>query len=244
MIAFGLALQLLSRIPVRLWRAPNARELGRSVLWYPTVGVLLGLALLLLAALLGDLDAPLKAALLLVFWVWFSGGLHLDGLADTADAWVGGMGSVERTLAIMKDPACGPIGVVSLLLVLLVKWAALVSLLEKGAWLALLLVPWVARGALAGLLFSTPYVRPQGMGAQLVEHMPRARLLQVLVLHAVLVLLFGWSGLLALLVATLLTLFWRQRLRTRIGGTTGDTSGALVEVLEAALLVALVVLPG
>ncbi|HCP04238.1 MAG TPA: adenosylcobinamide-GDP ribazoletransferase, partial [Pseudomonas sp.] len=115
---------------------------------------------------------------------------------------------------------------------------------ETGAWLALLLVPWVARGALAGLLFSTPYVRPQGMGAQLVEHMPRARLLQVLVLHAVLVLLFGGSGLLALLVATLLTLFWRQRLRTRIGGTTGDTAGALVEVLEAALLVALVVLPG
>ncbi|OWL90183.1 adenosylcobinamide-GDP ribazoletransferase [Halopseudomonas aestusnigri] len=244
MIAFGLALQLLSRIPVRLWRAPTARELGRSVLWYPTVGVLLGLALLLLAALLGDLDAPLKAALLLVFWVWFSGGLHLDGLADTADAWVGGMGSVERTLAIMKDPACGPVGVVSLVLVLLVKWAALVSLLESGVWPALLLAPWVARGALAGLLLSTPYVRPQGMGTQLVEQMPRSRLLQVLVLHAVLVLLFGWSGLLALLVATLLTLFWRQRLRMRIGGTTGDTAGALVEVLEAALLVALAVLPG
>ncbi|WP_341706188.1 adenosylcobinamide-GDP ribazoletransferase [Halopseudomonas sp.] len=244
MIAFGLALQLLSRIPVRLWRAPTAQELGRSLLWYPAVGVLLGLALALWAALLGDLDAPLKAALILVFWVWFSGGLHLDGLADTADAWVGGMGSVERTLAIMKDPACGPMGVISLVLVLLLKWAALVSLLESGFWPALLLVPWVARGALAGLLLCTPYVRPQGMGAQLVEQMPRSRLLQVLLLHAVLVLLFGWSGLLVLLVAVLLTLLWRQRLRARIGGTTGDTAGALVEVLEAALLVALVVLLG
>ncbi len=244
MIAFGLALQLLSRIPVRLWRAPTAQELGRSLLWYPAVGVLLGLALALLAALLGDLDAPIKAALILVFWVWFSGGLHLDGLADTADAWVGGMGSVERTLAIMKDPACGPMGVISLVLVLLLKWAALVSLLDAGFWPALLLVPWVARGALAGLLLCTPYVRPRGMGAQLVEQMPRSRLLQVLLLHAVLVLLFGWSGLLALLVAVLLTLLWRQRLRARIGGTTGDTAGALVEVLEAALLVALVVLLG
>lgn len=244
MIAFGLALQLLSRIPVRLWRAPTAQELGRSLLWYPAVGVLLGLALALLAALLGDLDAPLKAALILVFWVWFSGGLHLDGLADTADAWVGGMGSVERTLAIMKDPACGPMGVISLVLVLLLKWAALVSLLESGFWPALLLVPWVARGALAGLLLCTPYVRPQGMGAQLVEQMPRSRLLQVLLLHALLVLLFGWSGLLVLLVAVLLTLFWRQRLRARIGGTTGDTAGALVEVLEATLLAAVVVLLG
>ncbi|MEL0167015.1 MAG: adenosylcobinamide-GDP ribazoletransferase [Pseudomonadaceae bacterium] len=244
MISFGLALQLLSRIPVRLWRAPTPQELGRSLLWYPAVGVLLGLMLLLLAALPVDLDAPLKAALLLVFWVWFSGGLHLDGLADTADAWVGGMGSIERTLAIMKDPACGPIGVISLVLVLLVKWAALVSLLESGAWLALLLVPWVARGALAGLLLSTPYVRPQGMGAQLVDNLPRVRLVQILVLHAVLVLLFGWSGLLALLVAALLTLLWRQRLRSRIGGTTGDTAGALVEVLEAAVLVALVALLG
>lgn len=241
MIAFGLALQLLSRIPVRLWRAPTAQELGRSLLWYPAVGALLGVALLVLAALPVDLDAPLKAALILVFWVWFSGGLHLDGLADTADAWVGGMGSIERTLAIMKDPACGPVGVVSLVLVLLVKWAALVSLLQSGTWLALLLVPWVARGALAGLLLCTPYVRPQGMGAQLVEQMPRARLLQVLVLHAVLLLLFGWNGVLALLVAALLTLLWRQRLRARIGGTTGDTAGALVEVLEAAVLVALTV---
>ncbi|GGE50925.1 adenosylcobinamide-GDP ribazoletransferase [Halopseudomonas oceani] len=236
MIPFGLALQLLSRIPVRLWREPTGQELGRSLLWYPAVGLLLGFALLLLSWLLGGVATPLAAALLLVFWVWFSGGLHLDGLADTADAWVGGMGSAERTLKIMKDPACGPVGVTVLVLLLLVKWAALVSLLETAAWPALLLAPWLARGALAGLLLSTPYVRPQGMGSLLVAQMPRERLKLTLLLHTGLTLCLGWVGLLALVVTISLLALWRRSLLDRLGGTTGDTAGALVEVIEAAVL--------
>src|SRR5690606_39615426 len=75
-------------------------------------------------------------------------------------------------LAIMKDPACGPIGVITLVLLLLLKWAALVALLESGQWLPLLLAPWLGRWILPLLLLTTAYVRPGGMGHTLAEHMP------------------------------------------------------------------------
>ena len=232
-----IALQFLTRLPIRLPGVPTPEENGRSLLWYPPVGLLLGAALLLAHVVLSGVSLWLQAALLLSIWVWLSGGLHLDGLADTADAWVGGYGDRERTLAIMKDPACGPIGVITLVLLLLLKWAALVALLEAGQWVALLLAPWLGRWVLPLLLFTTPYVRAGGMGQVLVEHMPRRSLPALLTLHALVMLLFGWSGVGALLVAVLVWLLVRHYLRERLGGTTGDTAGALVELVEVAVLV-------
>lgn len=239
-----IALQFLTRLPVRLPRLPVPEENGRSLLWYPLVGLLLGAALLLVRWLLGDVSIWLQAALLLTLCVWFSGGLHLDGLADTADAWVGGYGDRERTLAIMKDPTCGPIGVISLVLVLLIKFAALVALLEVGQWGALLLAPWLGRWVLPLLLFTTPYVRPGGLGDVLARHMPRRSLPLLLCLHALGMLLFGWVGLMALMVALLVVWVVRHYLCERLGGTTGDTAGALVELVETAALIACAVVAG
>lgn len=156
MMPLLIALQFLTRLPVRLPGMPEPQQIGRSLLFYPLVGALLGLLLLGLEWLLGDTALLLKAALLLAAWVALSGGLHLDGLADTADAWVGGYGDRERTLAIMKDPRSGPIAVVVLVLVLLLKFAALVALLEQGPIAALLLAPWLARGLLPLLFMTTP----------------------------------------------------------------------------------------
>ena len=147
-----IALQFLTRLPVRLPGMPAPEQVGRSLLWYPLVGLLLGALLLAAQALLNQQPAVLQAALLLTLWVALSGGLHLDGLADTADAWVGGYGDRERTLAIMKDPRSGPIAVVVLVLLLLLKFAALLVLLQAGQTLALLLAPWLGRSALPLLL--------------------------------------------------------------------------------------------
>ena len=232
-----IALQFLTRLPIRLGRLPSAGENGRSLLWYPLVGLLLGLALLLALRLLDGVSPLLQAALLLALWVWFSGGLHLDGLADTADAWVGGYGDPERTLSIMKDPTCGPIGVISLVLLLLLKFAALVALLQTGQWGALLRAPWLGRWVLPLLLYSTPYVRPGGLGQALVEHMPRRSLPMLLLVHGLAMLLFGWTGILALLITLAVLLMVRHYLCERLGGTTGDTAGALVELVEVAVLV-------
>jgi adenosylcobinamide-GDP ribazoletransferase len=171
--------------------------------------------------------------------VGISGGLHLDGLADSADAWVGGLGDKERTLAIMKDPRSGPIAVVVLVLLLLLKFAALVALLENDSGLLLVVVPWLARCLLPLLFLTTPYVRAGGLGQALAEHLPRRQLPWVLAANVGLMLLFGWPGLLALLVAGLVFLWLRSMMLKRLGGTTGDTAGALLEIAECAVLVAL-----
>lgn len=242
MIAFLIALQFLSSLPVRLPGMPAPEALGRSLLYYPLVGLVIG-GLLGLAAWLLDGSAPLlQAALLLTLWVALSGALHLDGLADSADAWLGGLGDRERTLAIMKDPRSGPVAVVVLVLLLLLKFSALVTLLGTQQWTALLLAALLGRTSLLALFLFTPYVREGGLGAALAAHLPRAAAQKVLLGVAGACLLFGWKGLLALLVAALVFWLLRRQLLRRLGGTTGDTAGALVELTECALLVALALL--
>lgn len=240
MSALLIALQFLTRLPISLPSMPAPAAVGRSLLSYPLVGLLLGAVLLTAQWALQGQAPALQAALLLILWVGLTGGLHLDGLADSADAWAGGFGDRERTLTIMQDPRSGPIAVVVLVLLLLLKFAALLTLLQAGQPLALLLAPWIARGLLPLLFLSTPYVRPGGLGALLAAHLPRAELPYWLAGHAVLlILLSGWSGLLALLAALLLFAGLRQLMCQRLGGTTGDTAGALVELAEAVVLLLL-----
>jgi len=231
--AFG----FLTRIPVplRVFADPDARV--RSLPWYPLVGLVLGLVLLVLAAALAGAPPLLRGMLLLLAWVALTGGMHLDGLADSADAWVGGLGSRERTLAIMKDPACGPMGVLALVLVLGLKFTALASL-GGGDWAVLLIAPMLARAAFVAAFLALPYVRTQGLGSRLAEA-PRGACLAALGATAVACMLAGgWHGVLTLLAGALVFVLWRRACLARLGGMTGDLCGALGEILETVVLVA------
>jgi adenosylcobinamide-GDP ribazoletransferase len=237
--AFLLALQFLTCVPFFLKAAPGPADWGRSALAYPLVGLLIGLLLAGLQQLVGHADPLLQAALLTAAWALITGGLHLDGLADSADAWVGGHGDRERTMAIMKDPRSGPAAVSTLVLVLVLKFAALAALARAGAWSALLLAPVLGRSALIALLLSTPYVRSGGMGSAISEHLPRAFAILALLMVAAGGLLAGKAGALALAVAVATWLLLRWMMMRRLGGMTGDTLGAAVELTEVAVLVAL-----
>ncbi|WP_439879239.1 adenosylcobinamide-GDP ribazoletransferase [Pseudomonas prosekii] len=241
MLPFWIALQFLSSLPIRLPGMPEPKELGRSLLFYPLVGLLFGLILWGMNIALAGAPLLLHAALLLTVWVLLSGGLHLDGLADSADAWLGGFGDRERTLTIMKDPRSGPIAVVTLVLVLLLKFAALLALIEQGQGAVLLIVPLLGRAALLGLFLTTPYVRAGGLGQALADHLPRTAGWRVLALSALGCLLIGGmiDGLVALLIAIAVFAWLRQVMIQRLGGSTGDTAGALLELLEMAVLVGL-----
>lgn len=236
---FVIALQFLTSLPVRLSGMPAPQAVGRSLLHYPSVGLLLGSILWLGSLAIEGAALPLQAALVLAGWVALTGALHLDGLADSADAWLGGFGDRERTLAIMKDPRSGPIAVVVLVLLLLLKFVALWVLLGADERMALLLAPLLGRGALLGLFLTTPYVRPSGLGQALAEHLPRASVRIVLLVIIVLCLAQGSSGWLALTVSLAIGLLARRAMYRRIGGTTGDTAGALLELVECGVLVAL-----
>jgi adenosylcobinamide-GDP ribazoletransferase len=236
-----LALQFLTRLPTPRLDAPSEQQIGRSLLWYMPVGLLLGGLLFVAASLLSGLPSLLAAALVLLCWIALTGILHLDGLADCADAWVGGQGDRERSLAIMKDPACGPAGVVAVLLLLLLKFAALAALLELGLLWPLLLIPLLARAQLPLLFLSTTYVRPGGIGAAMAAQLPRkpAWLLLGLVGLALLGIALFWSlPLLPVLLLAMLLVFVlvRRMARQRLGGFTGDVAGALAVISEAVLL--------
>jgi adenosylcobinamide-GDP ribazoletransferase len=240
MLPFWIALQFLSSLPIRLPGMPAPQELGRSLLFYPLVGVVFGSLLMALDLLFSGTPQLLHAALVLGGWVLLSGGLHLDGLADSADAWLGGFGDRERTLTIMKDPRSGPIAVVTLVIVLLLKFTAIVALIDAHHSVGLLLAPVIGRAAMLGLFLDTPYVRAGGLGQALADHLPRRLGVQVLgVTTVACVLIAGWAGLWAVLSATAGFLWLRQLMIKRLGGSTGDTAGAMLELLEVLVLVTL-----
>ncbi len=165
--------------------------------------------------------------------------MHLDGSADSADAWLGGFGDRERTRQIMKDPRSGPVAVVVLVLLLLLKFAALLALLQAQHYVALLLAPLLGRAALLALFLGTPYVRPNGLGHALAANLPRTWAKGVLLLVAIGCLLFGSSGLIALALTAVAFLLARRAMLRRLGGTTGDTAGALLELVEGTVLIGL-----
>lgn len=245
---FFYALAFLSRVPVpRLKRTDN--PVAHSSLWfYPVVGALLGALLYGLAYLAQearpDSSALLMAALLLLVWVFLTGAMHLDGLADCADAWVGGLGDKERTLAIMKDPQSGPMGVTALVVILLLKFAALAALLQHqqpALLLGLLLIPILARTGILTLMASLPYLRSQGLASAL--H-PAATAKKALILTMLAVALTLWlapeRALVLIALWFVLLWLWRRALHQRLGGYTGDTLGAAIELQEALLLLVLV----
>jgi adenosylcobinamide-GDP ribazoletransferase len=241
MLPLWIALQFLSSLPIRLPGMPEPQQLGRSLLFYPLVGLLFGVILWVLNLALTGAPLLLHAALLLTVWVLLSGALHLDGLADSADAWLGGFGDRERTLTIMKDPRSGPIAVVTLVLVLLLKFCALLALIEQGQALMLLIVPLLGRAALLGLFLTTPYVRAGGLGQALADHLPRRAGWWVLGASALACLLIAGVKVIVALVVAFVGFVWLRRvMMRRLGGTTGDTAGALLELLEMVVLVGVV----
>jgi adenosylcobinamide-GDP ribazoletransferase len=231
MRGFLLALQFLTRIPVPVRLDYSAEALVRSSVWFPAVGLVLG-GLIAGAAWLGARGDPWLGALLaLLVWVWSTGGLHLDGLADLCDALGAAHRDRERFLAVLADPHLGAFGAMALMLQLLTKLVLLMLLLKAGVSLwALLLIPaWARLGALWWSQ-TLPPLKP-GLGERF------AWKADAWVAWAWLLVL-SLSSLAApvLLAMPLLLLGWRRFLSVKVGGMTGDCLGAGVEVCESLAL--------
>lgn len=244
--SFFIALGLLTRIPVpkyfHIKETDDEKLFGWSVLFYPLIGLIIGGLLVFISWCLSFLTLPasglIEAAILLSIWVLITGALHLDGLADSADAWLGGYGDQQRTLEIMKDPYSGPAAVVVLVLVLLLKFSVLINI----AWPMLLLAPVLARTAVMILLTTTPYVRKGGMAEVAVKNIPKYFVWFILIMVLGLSVLFlqmpSWGLIILFIVAYLL----RRLMLKRIQGVTGDTAGAMIEVMEVSVLLVLILL--
>lgn len=226
--AFLVAMQFLTRLSFfRLHQSAIHVAWSDSLVWYPAVGLVIGLILWLVGAVLvATTSLFLAATLVLVVWVAITGALHLDGVADCADAWVGGLGDRQKVLRILKDPRCGSMAVVSLILLLLTKLAA--------------------RSLVPLAFLTSDYISVSGLGSGLAEGLSPRRVYVVLV-TIILGLKFSlpWQHLVLLaLVTTFIFMSWRRACYRRLNGFNGDCAGALVELTEVGLLLCLALLPG
>lgn len=235
--AFLVALQFLTSLPVRPASMPDEKTLGHSLMFYPLVGLIIGWILALLCGLLATSPPLVAAAVLTASWILLTGGLHLDGLADSADAWIGGMGDSNKTLAIMKDPHCGAAGVTAVILLVLLKFAALHTLIIAQQDIVVIYAAVLARTLVVLLFLTTPYVRNQGLGTALANHQPYVlNTLVVTTTPVLLVSLTSFDYIWLLFAAAVIFLLLRWLMIQRIHGTTGDTIGALVEISELGII--------
>jgi adenosylcobinamide-GDP ribazoletransferase len=256
--AWRVALSLFTVIPAGVGGDLDEGAAVRAVFWLPVLGAGLGLAgsavMVFVAA--GEL-APerqfLGAALAVALIAVATGGLHLDGLADTADG-LGSRRPADQALEIMRRPDAGPLGVATLVLVLLVQVSALASLPHGWTgtgWTGasgLVLAAVTSRVAVV-LATASPSARPSGFGALVAGRTSAAGRAAsvVLLLGAVVAAGLALGGVAAaargaaaavagLAVAALLC--WTAR--RRLGGMTGDVFGAIIELSTATVLVVLV----
>jgi adenosylcobinamide-GDP ribazoletransferase len=235
---FPLALTFLTVFPWPWSGEASAEDLGRSLFWYPWVGALLGLlywgaGILLVRFFL----PPAAAALLLLLTVLLTRGLHLDGLADTVDG-LGGGHTPEKRLAIMKDSRLGAFGGISLVLVLLLKFAFLQAILSLALLPSLVLFPLISRWGLVLLAGLAPYARPGGgLGQAVTAGATRPVIAGATAFTLVVSFVVGrFSGLIIFGLAGLAVWGLSRFFRRTLGGVTGDVYGAVGEILETLVL--------
>jgi adenosylcobinamide-GDP ribazoletransferase len=217
------------------------------MVWFPVVGLIIGLALALLDWLLSFvLPLAVVNALVIAALVMLTGAMHLDGFADTCDG-LAGRRPVEERWQIMRDSHTGAFGVVGIALLLLVKYVSLNSV--PGAWLlpALVFVPVVSRWAMVYAVFAFPYARPEGLGKAYKEATRWPQFTAATVVTFVLVagVLFRWLALFGVIVmfgVWLVTTLLAFYLKHKLAGLTGDTYGAINEVAETMALIFVVLL--
>lgn len=228
-----LALSFLTRLPMPRVEADEA-DFAAAIRFYPVAGLVIG-AIVVGALRLGAIVDPWAGALAaLIAWVWVTGALHLDGLADLSDGLGAAHGDRSRLLAVMADPHIGSFGVVTLVMQLLAK-LVLLHALPLAAWPIAALIPAAAR--VGPLIWARvlPPLRPGGLGALVSRAVRPFDIIAWIV--AVLILGLVYPPLAtAPLVIVALSLWFRRKL----GGVTGDVHGAGIELTETALLLAAV----
>ncbi len=227
MRAFFIAVQFMTRIPVPMLGDIGKKEIGFSVLFFPLVGLLIGLILVAVGHF-PSLSVSATAVVLLIVATLINGALHLDGLGDSADAWLSGA-KKTRALEIMQDSHIGSAGVVSIVLILLAKY---VFLLEINI-LELLIMPVVSRTMPIFLMLKFNYVRENGIARDMVDFVPRKMAMAIVMMVLSIVVWVNWMGVLMMLVGLF---FLVRTMQARLGGWTGDVLGAVIEISEVLFL--------
>jgi adenosylcobinamide-GDP ribazoletransferase len=235
------AIQFLTRLPLGKHANYTPGLAGAAVSWYAPTGLIIGVLMVLSGWIFSLLLPPfLVSAIVLSVWVAITGALHLDGLGDCGDAWMGAH-TPERMLEIMKDTSCGIGALVAVILILLLKFSALTLLIGQGAWSMLLFAPVLARISLSLVIHYVPYRRAEGLGSSLKTDLNfNAIVISSLLMSLLLSLISFQAFIYGAIACGIAWLIIYRFFINPIRGATGDVYGALVEVTETLVLVGLV----
>lgn len=237
---FLAALQFLTKIPVKAQAIP-LNEMGKCVSFFTLVGAVVGILLALgYNAFSAFFPHEVCIVMVLALEVFVVGGIHLDGFADAIDGFTGGGRDKEKILKIMQDASVGSFGVVGLILLFLIKFIALRSIPEEGLVISIIMACILSRW---GMSFSTTFYKPaksDGLGSNFISSCGVREFSYASFVALVLCLIFIKAAVLIIipLILANIILFNFYAVR-RLGGLTGDTLGAVNEIIEATVLVIL-----
>lgn len=225
-----LSIQFLTRLPINIPIDFNDDNIRGSTFFYPFVGVLLGILASIPYYFLNIYNKNIAAFLTVMMMIILTGGLHLDGLSDTADGFFSNKDK-EKTLDIMKDSRIGAFGVLSLILIILFKYI-LISNMEKDLIVALILSMGNSRLIVLFQIALKKVARPGGLGDMIHKSQPRKYILAGSLLYILLILSIDMVYLIPLLgtivMGELISLYTYKK----IEGFTGDVYGATIEITE------------
>jgi len=250
-LSFLAGLRFLTIIPLPWHGEVSQEEVGRSIVYFPVVGVIIGLILAGLNWLLSlFLPSMVVNALLLVSLVVITGAMHLDGWVDTCDG-LAGHKTPEARWQVMSDSRVGGFGIVGAVLLLLVKYVSLNSVPETLLMATLVIMPVVSRWAMVYAIFTYPYAKPSGLGRVFKQaaSWPRFTLATVITLGVAIglarwadVTYFYLVGLAIMVGIWVITMVMVAYLKRKFSGLTGDTYGAINEVAEVGVLILVLLL--
>jgi adenosylcobinamide-GDP ribazoletransferase len=240
--SFFAALQFLTVFPWPKRACRSGDEIGRGAVFFPVIGFLLGLILVLVNSLLEPIATPgLSSVVLVTILALLTRALHLDGLGDTFDG-LGAGGDRERMLRIMDDSHTGAFGLIAIVLLLFFKIHAIESI-DTERWRALLAAPVLGRWAMVLLGYRSQAAKP-GLGSTLIDHLKTDHVLFATFITLLLVAaLLQARGIALMIGIAFFSVASKKYFHWRLGGVTGDTFGAVGELGETSVLVFLALGP-
>ncbi len=249
--AVALAFGLLTRIPIpsKCFTCTEKMASDLAVCYYPLTGLVIALLSSLVFILFPNSFSDfLSASALVVVIIILTGGIHLDGVSDSFDAMFAAHKSPERAFKVFKDPNTGALGVVSVVSVLLIKAAALESLIQLNQNIPLILI-WVlvfSRLLCSLFIVVSNYASESSLDAGAHSHKYQKQIILIILLWITLSLMvLPWQWLLCLVFSNVLFfMYWQHLWAKLIGGYTGDNLGALVEISECLSFISIVIAIG
>jgi len=225
---FLLMISFFTRIPIGNKIEYTEEKYLSGLKWFPFIGLVIG-AFLVPVTLINSFDQSVKGILLILMYLIITGGIHLDGLADSSDGLFSNR-KKERVLEIMKDSHIGTFGVIALILYFLI----FSNLAGHLNWKWLLLMPYIGKtfGVISASISN--YARKdEGMGFLFISKLNlKHAVVHLILMVSIVMMLLSISGIIALTISFLIMLLLLRVFKSVIEGQTGDTIGMVIEVTQ------------